>query len=42
MNILGEVFGKEKDVEKELATIKESIQELNTKGTERSINVLIA
>ena len=42
MNILGEVFGKEKDVEKELATIKESIQELNTKVTEKGINGLIA
>ena len=36
------LFGKEKDVEKELATIKESIQELNTKVTEKGINGLIA
>lgn len=42
MTILGEIFEEEKAVEKELATIKEAIEELNTKVTEKGINGLIA
>ncbi len=42
MNILGEIFEKEKDVEKELATINEAIEELNAKVTEKGVNGLIA
>ena len=42
MNILGEIFGEEKAVEKELATITKAIEELNTKVTEKGVNGLIA
>ena len=42
MNILGEIFGEEKAVEKELAIITKAIEELNTKVTEKGVNGLIA
>ena len=42
MNILGEIFGEEKAVEKELATITKAIEELNIKVTEKGVNGLIA
>ena len=42
MNILGEIFGEEKAVEKELANITEAIEELNAKVTEKGVNGLIA
>lgn len=42
MNTLGKIFGEEKAVEKELATITESIEKLNTKVTEKGVNGLIA
>lgn len=42
MNILGEIFGKEKAVEKELITITEAIKKLNSKVTEKGVNGLIA
>ena len=41
MNILGEIFGKEKAVEKELTAITEAIEELNAKVTEKNVNGLI-
>ena len=42
MNILGEIFGKEKAVEKELTTINEAVEKLNAKVTEKGVNGLIA
>ena len=42
MNKLGEIFGKEKAVEKELTAITEAIEELNAKVTEKNVNGLIA
>ncbi|CAM2077032.1 MULTISPECIES: siderophore ABC transporter substrate-binding protein [Clostridium] len=42
MNILGEIFGKEKAVEKELTTIDEAVEKLNAKVTEKGVNGLIA
>lgn len=42
MNKLGQIFGKEKEVEEELATINEAIKELNAKVTEKGVNGLIA
>ena len=41
MNKLGEIFGKEKAVEKELTAITEAIEELNAKVTEKNVNGLI-
>lgn len=41
MNKLGEIFGKEKAVEKELTVITEAIEELNAKVTEKNVNGLI-
>ena len=41
MNKLGEIFGKEKAVEKELTSITEAIEELNAKVTEKNVNGLI-
>ena len=41
MNTLGEIFGKEKAVEKELTAITEAIEELNAKVTEKNVNGLI-
>ena len=42
MNKLGEIFGKEKEVEEELANINEAIEKLNAKVTEKGVNGLIA
>ena len=41
MKKLGEIFGKEKAVEKELTAITEAIEELNAKVTEKNVNGLI-
>ena len=41
MNKLGEIFGKEIAVEKELTAITEAIEELNAKVTEKNVNGLI-
>ena len=41
MNKLGEIFGKEKAVEKVLTAITEAIEELNAKVTEKNVNGLI-
>lgn len=42
MTSLGEIFDEEKSVEKELASIIEAIEKLNTKVTEKGVNGLIA
>lgn len=42
MNTLGKIFGKEKEVEKELSTITEAIEKLNAKVTKKGVNGLIA
>lgn len=41
MNILGDIFGKEKEVENELKSINKAIETLNTKITEKGVNGLI-
>lgn len=41
MNILGDIFGKEKEVESELKDINDAIKTLNTKVTEKGVNGLI-
>ncbi|MDU4326400.1 siderophore ABC transporter substrate-binding protein [uncultured Clostridium sp.] len=41
MSSLGEIFNKEKSVEKELASIVEAVKKLNTKVTEKGVNGLI-
>lgn len=41
LTTLGEIFGKEEFIEKELANINESIQELNKKATQSGKNALI-
>lgn len=41
MNVLGEIFGKEKEVKTELTNITEAIEKLNSKVTEKGVNGLI-
>lgn len=42
MNVLGQIFGEEKVVEKELTNITDAIEALNKKTTENNVNGLIA